>query len=176
MNWSKISCLFLKIAGKNFVKIYFLVISVNFCWHDLFLTKVILVKLKFLYIFMQCPKWFVFWNIFLYCKVIISFLEFFSATCFLCILQIRSVFWYFFLFWIYLSLCMQVMMYNYSYYMYSHFLVHEDNKNARKIKLLVGSVKYKHWLTFSFKCEYEVREYITSISTFIFKKGKFYNF
>ena len=28
------------------------------------------------------------------------------------------------------------------YYMYSHFLVHEDNKNTRKIKLLIGSVKY----------------------------------
>ena len=28
-----------------------------------------------------------FWNIFLYCKIIISFLELFSVTCFLCILQ-----------------------------------------------------------------------------------------
>ena len=27
------------------------------------------------------------------------------------------------------------------YYKYSHFLVHEDNKNIRKIKLLIGSVK-----------------------------------
>ena len=113
-NWSKISCLLLKFTWENFVKIFFLVISVNFCWRHHFLTKVILVKLKILYIFMQWPKWFIFWKKFLYCKVIISFLELFSATCFLCILQIKSVFWYFFLLWIYFSLCMQVMMYNYS--------------------------------------------------------------
>ena len=36
---------------------------------------------------MQWSKWFIFWNIFLYCKIIISFLELFSTTCFLCILQ-----------------------------------------------------------------------------------------
>ena len=36
---------------------------------------------------MQWSKWFIFWNTFLYCKIIISFLELFSATCFLCILQ-----------------------------------------------------------------------------------------
>ena len=36
---------------------------------------------------MQWSKWFIFWNIFLYCKIIISFLELFSATCFLCILK-----------------------------------------------------------------------------------------
>ena len=128
--------------GKILPK-YFLVISVNFCWRQHFVTKVILVKFKILSVFMQCPKWFVFWNIFLYCKVIISFLELFSPPCFLCVLQIQSVFCFFFLFWIYFSLCMQAMMYNYSYYMYSHFLVPEDNKNARKIKLPIGSVKYK---------------------------------
>ena len=36
---------------------------------------------------MQWSKCFIFWNIFLYCKIIIRFLELFSATCFLCILQ-----------------------------------------------------------------------------------------
>ena len=36
---------------------------------------------------MQWLKWFIFWNIFLYCKIITSFLELFSATCFLCILK-----------------------------------------------------------------------------------------
>ena len=62
--------------------------------------------------------------------------------------------------------------------MYSHFLVHEDNKNTRKINLMIGSVKYTslRWLTFCFKREYKVIKYTTNISTFIFKKGKFYNF
>ena len=32
---------------------------------------------------------------FLYCKIIITFLELFSVTCFLCILQTQLVFWYF---------------------------------------------------------------------------------
>ena len=32
-------------------------------------------------------KWFIFWNIFLYCKIVIRLLELFLATCFLCILQ-----------------------------------------------------------------------------------------
>ena len=40
----------------------------------------------------------IFWNIFLYCKIIISFFELFSATCFLYILQTQLVFSYFFLF------------------------------------------------------------------------------
>ena len=44
-------------------------------------------KLKILYILMQRSKRFIFCNIFLHWKVIISFLELFSATCFLCILQ-----------------------------------------------------------------------------------------
>ena len=52
-----------------------------------FLTRVIPVKWKILYILMQWSKWFIFWNILLYCKIIISFLELFSATCFLCILK-----------------------------------------------------------------------------------------
>ena len=52
-----------------------------------FLTRVIPVKWKILYILMQWSKWFIFWNIFLCCKIIISFLELFSATCFLCILK-----------------------------------------------------------------------------------------
>ena len=61
-------------------------------------SKVILVKLKILYILMQCSKWFIFWNIYLYCKIIICFLKLFWATCFLLILQTQLVFWYFFLF------------------------------------------------------------------------------
>ena len=65
----------------------FLVILVNYCWRRHFLTKAILVKLKILCILMQWSKWFIFWNTFLYCKIIISFLELFSATCFLCILH-----------------------------------------------------------------------------------------
>ena len=36
---------------------------------------------------MQWSKWFIFLNMFFYCKLIISFLELFPATCFLCILQ-----------------------------------------------------------------------------------------
>ena len=36
---------------------------------------------------MQSLKWFIFCNIFLYCKIIISFLELFSVNCFLRILQ-----------------------------------------------------------------------------------------
>ena len=68
--------------------------------------------------------------------------------------------------------------------MYSHFLVREDNQNTKKkkkvtdlvFKITHNSIFFKHWLTFSFKCENEVREYATNISTFIFQKGKFYNF
>ena len=71
---------------KSYQK-YFLVISVNYCWRDHFLTNIILVKLKIQYILMQWLKWFIFCNIFLYCKIIINFLELFSATCFLCILE-----------------------------------------------------------------------------------------
>ena len=48
---------------------------------------VVIERKKNLYILMQWSKWFIFWNIFLYCKIIISFLELFVATCFLCILQ-----------------------------------------------------------------------------------------
>ena len=74
----------------------------KFCqsFSQFFLTKVILVKLKILYILMERSKCFVFFNIFLYCKIIISFLGLFSATCFLCILQLQTqlVFWYFVLF------------------------------------------------------------------------------
>ena len=80
MNWSKISWLFLKFTRKNFVTNFFQL------FHSI-IAKVILVKLKILYILIQWLKWFVFWNIFLYCKIIISFLELFSVTCFLFILQ-----------------------------------------------------------------------------------------
>ena len=67
-NWFKVSWLFLILTLKNFVKIFFLVISVSYCWLHHFLTKVVLVKLKILYILMQWSKWFIFWNFFLYCK------------------------------------------------------------------------------------------------------------
>ena len=40
---------------------------------------------------MQWSKWFIFWNILLYSKTIISILEIFSATCFLCILQTQLI-------------------------------------------------------------------------------------
>ena len=50
-------------------------------------------KLKILFILMQLSK---------YCKIIINFLELFSATGFLWILKTQ------------LAFCMQVMMYNYS--------------------------------------------------------------
>ena len=79
-NWPKISWLFLKFTWENFVN-FFLVISVNYCWRYHFSTKVILVKKKILYILMQWSK-LIIYNIFLYCKIIISFLELFSATCF----------------------------------------------------------------------------------------------
>ena len=55
-------------------------------------------------------------------------------------------------------------------------------KTHKKIKFLIESVKhttlffFKHWLTFCFKCDYKVNEYTANISTFIFKKGKSYNF
>ena len=78
---------FPKIYLGKFSQNFFLVVSVNYCWRHHFLTKVILAKLKILYILMQWSKWFIFWNIFLYCKIIISFLELFSVTCFLFILQ-----------------------------------------------------------------------------------------
>ena len=114
-NWSKILWLFLKLAGENFVKNFFSAILVNYSWRHHYLAKVILVKLKILYILMQWSKWFIFWNICLYCKIVISFLELFSAICFLYILQMQLVFWNFFLFRIYFSLCMLIMMYNYSF-------------------------------------------------------------
>ena len=128
---------FPRIYMEKFWQIFFFQVhAVNYCWSHHFLTKVILGKLKILYILMQWLKRFIFWNIFLeHCKIIISYLELFLATYFLCILQTQLVFWYYFLFWIYFSLCMQVMM-------YSHFPVREDNKNAVKIKLLIESVKY----------------------------------
>ena len=50
------------------------------------------------------------------------------------------VFLYYFEF-IFLHLCKSRCIATF-YYMYSHFLVHENNKNTRKIKLLIGSVKY----------------------------------
>ena len=76
-----------KITWKNFIK-FFLVISVNYCFFHHFSTKVILVKLKILNILMQWSKCcFFFLNMFFYCKIVISFLELFPVTCFLCILQ-----------------------------------------------------------------------------------------
>ena len=56
-------------------------------------SKVIIVKSKILYILMQWSKWGFFWNIFLYYEIIINFLELFSASRFLCILQTELVFW-----------------------------------------------------------------------------------
>ena len=53
---------FPKIYKGKFCPILFLVISVNYSWRYHFLTKVILVKLKILYILMQWSKWFIFWN------------------------------------------------------------------------------------------------------------------
>ena len=67
-NWSKISWLFLKFTWENFCQIFFLVISVNHCWRHHFFAKVILVKLKVLYILMQWSKWFIFWNVFYIAK------------------------------------------------------------------------------------------------------------
>ena len=89
----RIGLKFCKFTSENFVKIFFLVVWVNYCWSHHFLTKVILVKLKILFILMQLSK---------YCKIIISFLELFSATGFLWILKTQ------------LAFCMQVMMNNYS--------------------------------------------------------------
>ena len=83
-----------------------------------------------------------FLEFFLYCKIIISFLELFSLTCFLCILQTQLVCWGFFYFvFIFLYVCKSWCIAT-LYYMNSHFLVHEDNENIWKIKLLIGSVKY----------------------------------
>ena len=115
---SKILWIFLKFTWENFVKIFFS------CFRQLLLRSSFLNKGSSCEIEniwkiekienIHWSKRFIFWNIFLYCKIIVSFLEIFSATCFLCILQTQLVFWYCFLFWIYFSLCMQVMMYNYS--------------------------------------------------------------
>ena len=69
------------------MSIFFLVISVNYCCCHQFSTKILLLKLKILNIWMQLSKWFIFLNMLFYCKLIISFLELFPATCFLCILQ-----------------------------------------------------------------------------------------
>ena len=92
----------------------------------------------YIFILMQWTKWFIFWNIFLYCKII-NFLQLFLATCCLCILQTQLVFWYFFYFeLIFLYVCKSWCITT-RYYI-SHFLVHEDNKNTRKIKLLIKSV------------------------------------
>ena len=133
---------FSKIYLEKICQMFFLVISLNCCWRHRCLAKVIFVKLKILYILMQWSKWFISWNIFLYCKIIFSFSELFSATYFLCILQMQLVFGHFFYFeFIFLYVCKSWCINN-LYYMYSHFLVHEDNKNTRKIKLLIGSVKY----------------------------------
>ena len=74
-NWSKISWLFLKFTWEKFFKYFCLVISVTYCWRHHFSTKVILVKLKMISILMQWSQWFIFWNILLYCKIIINFLE-----------------------------------------------------------------------------------------------------
>ena len=103
---------FPKIYLGKFCQKFFSVISVNYCLRHHFLIKVILVELKILYTLIQWSKRFIFWNIFLYCKIINSFIELFLVTCFLCIFQTQLLFWYFFLFWIYFSPCMQVWMYN----------------------------------------------------------------
>ena len=82
---------FPKIYSGKFCQKLFLVIWANYCWRRHFLAKVILVKLKILYILMQWLKWFFcFWNIFLYCKRIMTFLELSSTTFFMCILQTES--------------------------------------------------------------------------------------
>ena len=82
---------FPKIYSGKFCQKLFLVIWANYCWRHHFLAKVILVKLKILYILMQWLKCFCFfWNIFLYCKKIMSFLELSSTTFFMCILQTQS--------------------------------------------------------------------------------------
>ena len=101
------------LLGKNFCQNFYLVLSVNYCWRHHFLTGNSCEIENSIY-FDAMVEMVYFLEYFLYCKIIIRFLELFSATCFLCILQTQLVFWYFFLFWIYFSLCMQVMMYNYS--------------------------------------------------------------
>ena len=129
----------------------------------------------YIFILMQWTKWFIFWNIFLYCKII-NFLQLFLATCCLCILQTQLVFWYFFYFeLIFLYVCKSWCITT-RYYI-SHFLVHEDNKNTRKIKLLIKSVN-QTLINFLFQiwiCS-EYSEYRTNKSTFISKKDKLYNF
>ena len=139
-NWSKILWLFLKFTRESFAKNFYLFILVNYCWCHHFLINVSLVKLKNLYFFMQWSKWFIFWKVF--CKTIISFLELFLATCFLCILQAQLVLRFFFYFefillYVCKSWCITTL-----YYMHSHFLLHGDNKNTKKLKLLIESVKY----------------------------------
>ena len=82
-NWSKISGLLKIYLGKFCQKCFFYFSQLLLT--SSFLTNVILVKLKILCILMQWSKWFIFWNVFI--LQIISFLELFSAICFLCILQ-----------------------------------------------------------------------------------------
>ena len=108
-------------------------------------------KLKILYILPQWSKWFIFWNIFLYYKII-SFLELFSFNRFLHILLTQLVFCFF-------SILNLFSMYasHDLYYQYSHFLVHEDNKNTLYFfsniekTLLVQQLRIDNFLT-NFKC------------------------
>ena len=134
--------LFRKFILENFVKNFFLVISVNYCWRHYFLTKVILWNWKFYILWCNSQNGLIFGIFFCIAKWLLVFLGLFSAICFLCILLTQLVFWYFFYFeFIFLCVCKSWCITT-LYCMYSHFLVHKGNKNTRKIKFLTRSVKY----------------------------------
>ena len=84
INWSKIWWLFLKFTWGNFAKSFFLVISINYCWSQHFFYKFNYCEIENLKYFAAMVKFF---YLFLYCQIVISFLELFSPTCLLCILQ-----------------------------------------------------------------------------------------
>ena len=85
-NWFKISWLFLKFTWENFVKFLFSYFS-QLLLLPSFFNKGNSSEIENSKYFDAMVGMVYFLNIFLYCKIIISFSEIFPATCFLCILQ-----------------------------------------------------------------------------------------
>ena len=85
-DWFKISWLFLKFTWENFVKFFFSHFS-QLLLLSSFFNKGNSCEIENSKYFDAMVGMVYFLNIFLYCKIIISFSELFPATCFLCILQ-----------------------------------------------------------------------------------------
>ena len=86
LNWFKISWLFLKFTWEDFVKFLFSYFS-QLLLLPSFFNKGNSCEIENSKYFDAMVGMVYFLNIFLYCKIIISFSELFPATCFLCILQ-----------------------------------------------------------------------------------------